>query len=262
MADHRPRRLLIVGGGCYGLHYLRALRRARSAGEPFHIWLLDRDPGCAAAAEGLEPGDRLVISGWDEFLLGYLDGTREELARRACDLLVPSPLAPHLFARWLAARARRSRPVEPVDPPALPELPFARLLGQGGLALSHAAWRCPTHCIEPQLCPATRQRKDWEMARSLVRYARTLRQLGLDDLVGPLVARCAAWRQGVGVVCLRDWLAAERRVAACLGSDGGTALVATASSCHGVAHLLRLGAVVEWPSVTAAAPAAVTVVAT
>jgi hypothetical protein len=230
-----------VGGGCYGRHHARSLARARERGEPIQIWVVDRDARCAAAADRPTGGDRLVVSEWDAFLDSYLDGAPEEMARRALDGLVLPPLAPHLFARWLAGRAARRRPVEPREPPSLPELPYASFLGEGGVALSHAAWRCPTHCIEPWICPATRQERDWELARSLVGYTRALRESGVERLVGPLVSRSVHWREGVGVALLGDWFAAEKRLEERLRAGPGHALVATASACHGVAHLLRLG---------------------
>lgn len=237
----RPRRAIVVGGGCYGRHYARSLARARERGEPIHIWILDRDPGCSASGDDRPAGGRFIVSEWSEFLARYLDGTPDELARRAGDFLVPSPLMPHLFARWLTSRAAKRGAVSAAEPPSLPHLPYAKALGQGGIAISHAAWQCPVHCPEPWICPATRQQRDWELARSLVHYARALRESGVERLVGPLVSRCVHWREGVGVMQLGDWLLAERRLHARLKDQSGHALVATTSACHGVAHLLRLG---------------------
>ena len=235
----RRRRVLVVGGGCFGSHIQRRLRRARDGGgEPFEIWVVDRDENCAVATawrddEGVEPGDRIVRAEWGEFLRSYLPGPAESTEARRADLLVPSPLAPHLFAGWLAAQWEDGA-VEREPFPLQPDLPYVQRLSDGGLAVSHAAWLCPTHCVEPRLCPATRQVRDWDLARSLVAFTPALRSRTEEPVVGPLLSQCVTWRQGVGVTPLADWLRAAAVARRAL-AGGGHLLAATVSACHGVA---------------------------
>jgi hypothetical protein len=231
------RALWIAGGGCYGRHYARqllpALERGPWAGAALRV--MDRNPECAAAAEpvAIEPGD------WDETLDRLLD--RDRAARG--DWLVPAPLTPHLFARWLERALGSLGEVRTVEPPLLPDTPFARVT-QGKLVFSFAEWRCPTHCIEPAICPATRQPKRWDLGRELASYAMRLRESGIEPLAGPFVARLAPIARGVSGFPLSDWTRAARRVRALVAGarprSHAYVLAATASSCHGAASLLRL----------------------
>jgi hypothetical protein len=223
------RTLWITGGGCYGRHYARQLAPAATrAGWTLRV--MDRDPDCAASDElvAIEVGD------WDETL------GRIVASSGGGDWLIPAPLTPHLFARWLA---RELGDVQVVDPPVLPETPFARVT-KGLLVFSFAEWRCPTHCIEPAICPATRQPKSWDLGREMASYAMRLREAGIAPLAGPFVARLAPVARGVSGFPLSDWMRAARRVRALL--DGprprthAYVLAATASSCHGAASLLRV----------------------
>lgn len=240
----RRRRLLVIGGGCFGRHFVRRLERARArGGEPFDLWVVDRDGGSAVAREwrgSRREGsrDRFVQAEWSDFLGSYLSVTGDTEEARGRDLLVPSPLAPHLFARWLAAQWG-DRDVASTAFPVRPDLAYCRELEGGGLAVSHAAWRCPTHCVEPRLCPATRQIRDWDLSRSLLDFGRSLRAASALPVTGPHLSQCVAWREGVGVTVLGDWLTAAARARPRL-ADGGLLFAATVSSCHGVAHLLRV----------------------
>lgn len=232
----RPDRTLwIAGGGCYGRHYARELRPALDgnhgpwAGAALRV--MDRDPACAAAADApLEVGD-------------FDDVLDQRATRDSADWLVPAPLTPHLFARWLARALAAKAEVRAIDPPFLPNTPFARATG-AKLVFSFAEWRCPTHCVEPALCPATRQPKSWDLGRELLSYALALREAGLTPLAGPFVARLAPVARGVSGFPLSDWVRAAGRVQALLqGPRARThayVLAATASSCHGAASLFRV----------------------
>jgi hypothetical protein len=220
----KERTLWITGGGCYGRHYARQL-----AGGARKLRVMDRNPNCAASAEAVA----LEVGDWDETLDRIVkDGGRG-------DWLIPAPLTPHLFARWLA----RTLGAETIEPPVLPETPFARVTA-GKLVFSFAEWRCPTHCIEPAICPATRQPKSWDLGREMLCYAMRLREAGIAPLAGPFVARLAPVARGVSGFPLSDWTRAERSVRALLGGPHprthAYVLAATASSCHGAASLLRV----------------------
>jgi hypothetical protein len=196
---------------------------------------MDRNPACAAAAEPVT----IELGDWDETLDRLL--ASDEGARG--DWLVPAPLTPHLFAGWLARELATLGDVRAVEPPLLPDTPFARATA-GRLVFSFAEWRCPTHCIEPALCPATRQPKSWDLGRELVSYAMRLRESGIEPLAGPFVARLAPIARGVSGFPLSDWARAARRVRALLTGprprSHAYVLAATASSCHGAASLLRV----------------------
>src|SRR5262245_56097531 len=106
----RPIDVVIIGGGCYGTSYARRLTpaRARSKVPPLRVRVVDRDPDCQTARE-LTPGPQasagavdvelvIEVADWYTFGVEYL---REKTAATT-DLLVPAPLAPHIFRNWLA----------------------------------------------------------------------------------------------------------------------------------------------------------------
>ena len=228
------RRLLVAGGGCYGAHYARELVPALTSGpwEGARLEILDRDRHCAA--EGLAGGPVSLVAGaWDDLLAA-------RVAAGARDWLVPAPLTPHLFARWLGRALALLGEAEEIEPPLLPETPFARLTGTR-LVFSFAEWRCPTHCVEPACCPATRQPKSWDLGRALAAYGAALRASGILPLAGPFVGRLAPVARGVSGFPLSDWARAARRTRALLERRRHAyVLAATASSCHGAASLWKV----------------------
>jgi hypothetical protein len=147
--------------------------------------------------------------------------------------LVPTPHAPHYFATWLLAELPGGwRTVEPLT---LPEVAFARRLGHDVLA-SVAEWRCPPRCIEPAICPATRQPKRWRIEEAIAAWAHAA-----AAACPPLVSRLA--HQGGGVMALQilEWIAARASAIEFLegqAADSAPLLAATLSACHARATLL------------------------
>ena len=229
------RSLIITGGGCYGAHYVRQLAPVSGA----TIRVLDRDPLCLAAVEGaaVEAGD------WDDLLDRRLRGWEDAASVRRGQWLIPAPLTPHLFARWLGRALSSFARLEEMAPPLLPETPFARVTDTK-LVFSFADWPCPTHCVEPALCPATRQPKSWDLGRELAAYGLRLREAGLVPLAGPFVARLAPVGRGVSGFPLSDWARAARRVRSLVSGvrprSHAYVVAATVSSCHGAASMWRV----------------------
>lgn len=270
--------VVIVGGGCYGSYYLRQLGRAVAAGALAcrRVLVVDRDPGCqvaralAADAPPAAPGGppqpqyapadpavadpfraasievRLVVSDWAAFLWGYLAGDAPGGAAagvRDDDAIVPSPLMPHLLYDWLLHRARARWPqrrVETVPLRRAPDTPWQRSAPDGTQYVSFAEWMCPVNCIEPRTCPETRGPRTWSLPRALAAYAAEEGAAG-HPVEGPLIFHCTHRAYGVGMIDLRDVLAADRRLAAVAATGGARVLVATVSHCHGAANLLAVG---------------------
>jgi hypothetical protein len=235
--------IVIVGGGCYGTFYTRQLSIAKSKGAVAfdRLLVVDRDPGCQMIAElGAAQDRQLVVSDWDSFFDDYLGrsaGRRE--SDGAADHIVPSPLMPHLMYGWLLRRARSRWPGRLIETRPIPGpvgTPYDTAAPDGTRYLSHADWLCPTHCVEPALCPVTRAPRTWEMTETLVDLAR---RLGMQ---GPAVFMCEHRVFGVGTFSVIEVIAGDALVADA-GSTGEAAdiLVGTVSSCHGAANLLHLG---------------------
>lgn len=232
----RPARdIVVIGGGCYGTFYARQLERAWKSNKfRFRrVLVVDRDSACQATRElDASATLQLVREDWAAFLDTWL---RDEAC--ADDAIVPSPLMPHLMFDWLVRVAAHQCPGKvvrqlPVDTPG--RTPFDQLSPAGSRFLSHADWLCPTHCIEPALCPAIAAPRTWDMAETVARLAERL------DAV-PVTFRCLHRAFGVGMYGVDEAITAQG-VVEVAGARAGTqrVLVSTVSHCHGASGLLAL----------------------
>jgi hypothetical protein len=238
------RDVVIVGGGCYGTFYAGQLARARDRGKAAYERLLvvDRDPGCRFAREVGPASDReLVTEDWNAFFDRYL--SEAVPSEQSPDAIVPSPLMPHLMYQWLVRRAASRWPgrlIEPRPVPIGPGTPYDVLAPDGTRYVSYADWLCPTHCIEPAICPITRAPRTWEMTEALHRMVSRLN--AAYPTVGPILLVCRHRVFGVGMFDVREVLGGDAQVAAAGAAHQSVdILVGTVSSCHGATSLLRLG---------------------
>lgn len=240
-ATQRFGTIVVVGGGCYGGYYVRQLARAERAGALAWTQLLvvDRDPDCQVgqlSAAERPSALRLLTVEWRDFFADYLDRAGTEPDRHASDAIVPSPLMPHLMADWLGDRARARWPARRVATEPLgsaPAVPWQRAAADGTHYVSFAEWMCPINCIEPARCPHTRGERTWSLPTALAGYADAERAAG-RAVEGPYVFQCAHRAFGVGMIDVRDVLAADQAIARLGARPGRTAfLVGTASHCHG-----------------------------
>ncbi|MDZ4863336.1 MAG: hypothetical protein SGJ01_07805 [Gemmatimonadota bacterium] len=235
--------IAVVGGGCYGTFYAGQLlqARARDKVEFTRLLVVDRDPHCQFSREiGPSALAELVISDWDGFFDSWLSTAA---AGDPPSVIVPSPLMPHLMYHWLLRRAQARWPGRLVETRAVPRgpgTPYDRAVPDGTRYVSFADWLCPTHCIEPALCPVTRAPRTWEMADALRDLTTALGEE--QATAGPVLFSCEHQAFGVGTFSVAEVLAGDALVAA--AGSGGTAVaivVGTISSCHGAVNLLHLG---------------------
>jgi len=250
--------VVIIGGGCYGTFYTGQMERARDRGKISYrqLLIIDRNPACQMARElGETPDRRLVAQDWDAFLDEYLveaSGGWEappprppaRLPAHRPSQIVPSPLMPHLMYQWLLRRARARWPGRLVETRPLrsgPGTPYDVEAPDGTRYLSFADWLCPTHCIEPSLCPVTRAPRTWEMTDALQRWV--VRRDRETATRGPVLFTCRHQAFGVGTFGVAEVLAGDALVAGA-GAEGPAVevLVGTISACHGAASLMHLGA--------------------
>lgn len=241
----RLREIVVIGGGCYGTFYTRQLETARARGSAAfaRILAVDHDAGCRLARElGEAEERRLVVRDWDEFLADWLaDDARDEPGPP--DVIVPSPLMPHLMYRWLIRRARERWPgrlVETRPVPLGPGTPYDEQAPDHTRYVSYADWICPTHCIEPARCPVIRAPRTWEMEEAAGALVSRLARGA--PTAGPVLFHCRHTVFGVGTFPAAQVRAGDRRVAQA-GAPGEAVdvLVGTVSSCHGALNLLHLG---------------------
>jgi len=229
-----------VGGGCYGTFYASQLAKAKARGKvDFRtVIVVDRDPDCRARRElGEAPDRRFVTQDWTPFFDAYL-------VDAADDHIVPSPHMPHLMFEWVLGRARQRWPRRPISVEPVPGdigTPYDRIAQDATRYVSFADWICPTHCIEPALCPAIGAPRTWEMGDAVRALADRLREGG-QAVAGPALFVCKHHVFGVGTFAVEAVLAGDRLVAEA-GASGAPAgvLVGTISSCHGAVNLLSLG---------------------
>jgi len=233
-----------VGGGCYGTFYASQLAKAKARGKvDFRtVMIVDRDPECRAQRElGEAPDRQFVRQDWTPFFDAFLLDACLDVSD---DFIVPSPHMPHLMFEWVLGRARqrwprRSISVEPV--PGDIGTPYDRTAQDATRYVSFADWICPTHCIEPALCPAIGAPRSWEMGDAVRALADRLRERG-QPVAGPALFVCKHHVFGVGTFAVEAVLAGDRLVAEAGASGASTGvLVGTISSCHGAVNLLSLG---------------------
>jgi hypothetical protein len=239
------REVVIIGGGCYGSFYAGQLRTALERGRirAEVISVIDRDRDCQAARTFTwSPPFALVTAEWDQYLDALLERPAP-LAERPDDAIVPSPLMPHLMANWLLRWAGRRHQrtavtVIPLEPPL--GTPYDRLGRDDNRYLSFADWLCPTHCIEPHICPVTRGPRTWEMADALIEYV--ARRNRHRPTLGPALFLTRHRAHGVGMFDAAEARSAARLLEEAIGRpDRPDLVVATVSSCHGAAACLRPG---------------------
>jgi hypothetical protein len=245
---------VVIGGGCYGTFYASQLAKAKARGKTDYrtVIVVDRNAECQARRElGDAPDRQFIVSDWmaffDEFLPadGPLRSAQGRLSGRpADDFIVPSPHMPHLMFEWVLRRARHRWPGRTVSVAPVPgELPtpYDRSGADQARYVSWADWICPTHCIEPALCPAIGAPRTWEMSDTVTALAQQLRKTG-RPVSGPALFVCKHQVFGVGMFSVDSVLAGDRLVEEA-GAAGVPAeiLVGTISSCHGALNLLMLG---------------------
>lgn len=226
----------VVGGGCFGSQYVRWLLKARQRGkiEFEAIRAVDRDPHCKLARKGpTDPVLEVVAADWIEYAAQLL---RRPLADTADDHWVPSPLSPHiLFLAMIRAVREEGYRLIPIPFRESPPTPVRFELPNGNLAISFAEWTCPVNCIEPDICPATKGPRDWDMKPALAQHFG-----GREKEVSAQVLQCQHLVHGVGTIPWREIAESFARLREDLKGGLSRMAVATVSSCHGLIGMAEL----------------------
>jgi hypothetical protein len=241
------RDVVVVGGGCYGTFYATQLAKAKARGKARFrtVVIVDREERCRARLELPAAEDRsFVTSEWDAFFDDYLATAPPAAPGTAADFIVPSPHMSHLMFEWLVRRTRARFPGRAVEVVPVPDslgTPYDRTAADHTRYVSFADWICPTHCIEPAMCPAIAAPRSWEMPEAVRALVGRLRSRG-EAIAGPALFVCRHHVYGVGTFAVDAVLEGERVVAE-VAAAGGLAkvLVGTVSACHGALNVLRIG---------------------
>src|SRR5881409_4469598 len=121
---------------------------------------------------------------------------------------------PHLMFEWMLARARERWPQRAIAVMPVPGslgTPYDRVAPDGTRYVSFADWICPTHCIEPAICPAIGAPRTWEMGDTVRELAERLRASG-RPVRGPALFVCKHQVYGVGMFSAEAVRAGDRLV--------------------------------------------------
>jgi hypothetical protein len=242
--------IVVVGGGCYGSYYVRQLGRAHAAGVIAwdRVLVVDRNPECAVGEQLRTgavdaPGIALECGDWAVFFDRYLTAASEDPTGSSRDAIVPSPLMPHLMYDWLLARSRRRWPERVVETRRLPgpvAVPWQRESPDRTHYVSFAEWVCPINCIEPALCPHTRETRWWTMPEAVKTYVEGERRAG-RELAGPVIFHCTHRAYGVGMFDTSAVVEGDVVVRESALAGAAAVLVGTVSHCHGALNILAIG---------------------
>jgi hypothetical protein len=205
--------------------------------------VVDHNPDCQAKRElGDAPDRTFVAAEWRTFFDQFL--AVGPSGRPADDQIVPSPHMPHLMFEWVLRRAQQRWPSRAVSVTPVPgdlPTPYDRP-GTSGTTryVSWADWICPTHCIEPALCPAIGAERTWEMSDTVTALAEQLRASG-RSVRGPALFICKHQVFGVGMFSADSVREGDRVVAEAGAERAAEVLVGTISSCHGALNLIQVG---------------------
>jgi hypothetical protein len=144
---------------------------------------------------------------------------------------------------WLLRRARTRWPGRVVETRPLllgPGTPYDTTAPDQTRYVSFADWLCPTHCIEPALCPVIRAPRTWEMSDAVTDLTSRLNRT--NPTGGPVLFVCRHQVFAVGTFSVAAVLEGDRVVARA-GAPGHPVdvVVGTISACHGALNLLHLG---------------------
>ena len=228
--------IVVVGGGCYGGYYVRQLHRAVAAKAiaAERLVVVDRDPHCCVATSLAESErdpieTRLEIADWQTYFDAYLNRAADSQSETARDAIVPSPLMPHLMAEWLVNRAKARWPDRSVHTAAIESSLLVRWQRDGTDGthyVSFADWMCPINCIEPRMCPVTRDLRDWSLPPTIDAFAR-------EQGTSSAVMHCRHRAYGVGMIDTSEVVAADESIRRAAGHGRAEVIIGTASHCHG-----------------------------
>lgn len=212
-----PTRFWIIGAGRFGQLAIDRISR-RFAGAS--ITVVDRQPVSLAHA-----GITTIRQDGIKWLTTMLH------ANAPVDMIVPA-IPVHVAAEWLVDKLKKKYEIRPINIPEywLVQMPNAFRGKVGQAYVSHADFRCPDNCPEPEKrCTHTGKPRPVDLFRLLA-------TLDFEKAL-PIVLRSYQLLPGVGGMYPRDLIDACR--IAC-NNNQRPLMIATACRCHGVMDFIRL----------------------
>ena len=212
-----PKRFWIIGAGRFGQMAVERISRRISGAS---ITVVDRKPMSLDHA-----GITTIRQDGIQWLTTMLH------ADAPVDMIVPA-IPVHVASEWLVDKLSKIYKINSIIIPEtwLARMPHA-LRGKAGQAyVSHADFRCPDNCPEPEkICTHTGKPRQADLFRLLA-------TLDLADVL-PIVLRSHQLLPGVGGMYPGDLINALSAVS---NSNQHRLMIATACRCHGVVDFMRL----------------------
>lgn len=223
------RNIYIFGGHPLAVSYFEDLRAAGQSGAlPFQdLFCIDADPSCKAAK--LYP-DHFILKSPADFIR---DALHDPQIDRARDTIIPDHTAKHIFLQVFLDLARQKYPdatiaLSPLSSQLTP--PFLHKSEDDAVwAISYATWACPPECDEPEICPHTEAKRDWD-------WGKTLQELKSEQKDARLyLFACQIIHKQIAEITLSHIIKETERFLADLSQEKALAcIVGTHSHCHGI----------------------------
>lgn len=224
----RSGKVIIFGGGCYGALFSARIKRAKQRGMLTYQYqlIVDLDSSCKAIS-GNESEDSVFFNGdWLDFIESYYRYFANER-----DYIVLPCNTPHFLFK-LYCRMFKSSNLGNIEIFEISDklgYPF-EVFNDDTIFVSFAKWKCPFLCIEPKICPATRDKRDWNVKKKLYDFISKKEELFLS---GVYVFENDFYTNGVAVISAKKILDNYSKFVSQLSIQSKVYMLATLSKCHG-----------------------------
>lgn len=173
------RKIIVLGGHQLAFGYLQKLTKASFEGcFPFvpKLFFVDSDANCVVKTVGAQLSRRDPVGTVPLHDVGFINSSYTDFLTEAFSdsqnweesVLIPDHTAPHVFFQlFLNLIKQDSGKATLLDSSPDIALPFQTRVHEGVYALSYATWICPLECEEPGICPAIKDKRTWDFARTI-----------------------------------------------------------------------------------------------
>lgn len=221
-------KVIIFGGGCYGGLFSARIQRAKQRGALKYEYqlIVDLDCSCKVISENKSEDIVFFNGDWLDFVESYY----RYFANEGDYIVLPCNTPHFLFKSY--CRMLKSDNVGKIEVYGISDklgYPFEEY-SDDTIFVSFARWRCPFLCIEPKICPATRERRDWSVKKKLYDYISKKEGLFLSDVY---IFENDFYINGVAIISAKKILDNYAKFVSKLSVQSKVYMIATLSICHG-----------------------------
>jgi len=221
-------KVLIMGGGCYGSLFSSRIARAREKGfiDYSNQLVVDINPECELKLK--EQRDAIIFtnSDWIDFLLIYFKYLINDN-----DYIVLPCNTPHFIYQFYMRQLQGEGTV------TIESVPFNEKTGfpfeknaEDTSYISFADWQCMHLCREPEVCPATRIPRSWDIKKELMTF---MMKHEIFSSLKPFIFECERYVNGVAVIKAKKIIDDYHVLLNSIEKSSQLYMVATLSHCHG-----------------------------